>query len=135
VAAVEARRVEQIDLHGTSETEAAIVPDRWAGGAIRARLSNSITSPCGTLTLLEPAFVPNRAMRKPVKIPTHSPRAEGRVFNEDDRWYVRTREGMRGPFGSRRAAEAEAELFVDTLKFLEQNQRSVPPGIDPDDIT
>lgn len=74
-------------------------------------------------------------MRKTDQSPTHVPRVEDRVFNEDDRWFVRTREGMRGPFGSRRAAEAEAELFVDTVKYLEQNQRTVPPGVDPDDIT
>lgn len=55
-------------------------------------------------------------------------RSAERIFREDDRWFVRTREGMRGPFGSRRAAAAEADLFVDTVKYLEQHHRDLDPG-------
>ena len=73
-------------------------------------------------------------MRKTDQNPSSSVRSPDRVFNEDDRWFVRTREGMRGPFGSRRAAEAEAELFVDTVKFLQQNQPAVSRDVDPDDL-
>jgi hypothetical protein len=53
-------------------------------------------------------------------------RSSDRVYIDDDRWFVRTREGMRGPFSSRRAAEAEADLFVDTVKFLQEHQ---PPRL------
>lgn len=74
-------------------------------------------------------------MRKTDRVPSARSRGEDRIFNEDDRWFVRTREGRRGPFGSRRAAEAEAELFVDTVVFLEQNLRALPPDVDADDIT
>lgn len=74
-------------------------------------------------------------MRKTDQSPSSSVRSTDRIFSEDDRWFVRTREGMRGPFGSRRAAEAEAELFVDTVKYLQQNHPSVPPDVDSDDIT
>jgi hypothetical protein len=66
-------------------------------------------------------------MRKTDLAPSDDARAIDRVFSEDERWFVRTREGMRGPFGSRRAAEAEADLFVDTVRFLEQNNPSGPP--------
>jgi len=57
-----------------------------------------------------------------------------RVFCEESRWYVRTREGLRGPFGSRRAAEAEAELFVDTMAYLER-AAELPSGVDGADVT
>ena len=66
-------------------------------------------------------------MRKTDRAPSDDMRATDRIFSEDERWFVRTREGMRGPFGSRRAAEAEADLFVDTVKFLEQNHPSARP--------
>ena len=65
-------------------------------------------------------------MRKTDQAPSSSVRSRDRIFSDDDRWFVRTREGMRGPFGSRRAAEAEAEMFVDTVKYLQQSQPSVP---------
>jgi hypothetical protein len=74
-------------------------------------------------------------MRKDDQSPDESARSTDRIFNEDERWFVRTREGRRGPFGSRRAAEAEAALFVDTVQYLEQNRPSVPPDVDQDDIT
>jgi hypothetical protein len=74
-------------------------------------------------------------MRKTDQTPDDHVRSFERVFHEDERWFVRTREGMRGPFSSRRAAEAEADLFVDTVKFLEEHHPGVPEDIDRDDIT
>ncbi len=74
-------------------------------------------------------------MRKTDLTPTHPPRSLERVFLEDDRWFVRTREGLRGPFGSRRAAEAEAALFVETLQYLEQHRPALPPGGNQTDVT
>jgi len=74
-------------------------------------------------------------MRNTDHTPSSSVRSTDRIFNEDDRWFVRTREGRRGPFGSRRAAEAEAELFVDTVKFLQQNHPAMRRDVDPDDVT
>lgn len=74
-------------------------------------------------------------MRKTDRSPDDSARSTDRIYNDDDRWFVRTREGTRGPFGSRRAAEAEADLFVDTVMYIEQIHPSVPPDVDPGDIT
>ena len=62
-------------------------------------------------------------------------RAADRVFCEDSRWYVRTREGLRGPFGSRRAAEAEAALFVDTMTYLERAGATLPADVNGGDVT
>lgn len=73
-------------------------------------------------------------MRKTDHTPHESGRSTDRIFREDDRWFVRTREGMRGPFGSRRAAHAEAELFVDTVKYLEEKRSELPPDLDEGDI-
>ncbi|MEQ8857543.1 MAG: DUF6316 family protein [Pseudomonadales bacterium] len=64
--------------------------------------------------------------------PNLSRRAD-RIVCEDDRWYVLTREGRRGPFSTRRAADAEARLFVDTMQYLE---RTPPPAdLDHSDVT
>lgn len=73
-------------------------------------------------------------MRKTDETQKYAVRSEDRIFIEDDRWFVRTREGLRGPFSCRRAAEAEADLFVDTVLFLEQNRSAVPTGVDQADI-
>lgn len=69
-------------------------------------------------------------MRKTDELRQDAARSEDRVFIEDDRWFVRTREGLRGPFSCRRAAEAEAELFVDTVRFLEENHSAIPGDVD-----
>ena len=72
-------------------------------------------------------------MRKTDQTPVESTRTKERVFREDERWFVRTREGLRGPFGSQRAAEAEADLFVDTVKILEQLSGAWPDPAANDD--
>ena len=75
----------------------------------------------------------NAPMRRTDDTFIEYPRRADRIECEDDRWYVRTREGRRGPFGSRRAAEAEAALFVETMAYLEQ-ARMLPPDIDCADV-
>lgn len=73
-------------------------------------------------------------MRKSDTIDKPYRRAPDRIVCEDERWYVRTREGLRGPFGSRRVAEAEARLFVETMAYLESVEE-LPAGVDPGDVT
>lgn len=75
----------------------------------------------------------NDPMRRTDDTFTDYPRKPDRIECEDDRWYVRTREGRRGPFGSRRAVEAEAALFVDTMAYLQQAQ-ALPPNLDCADV-
>ena len=71
-------------------------------------------------------------MRKSDTEPLDMPRRAERVECEDGRWYVLTREGRRGPFSTRRAADAEAHLFVDTMQYLER--MTLPPDIDRSDV-
>lgn len=56
------------------------------------------------------------------------------LCDEEDRWFVLTREGRRGPFGSRRAAQAEAQLFVETVEYLSRDAKFARDA-DRDDIT
>ncbi len=78
-------------------------------------------------------FRQNRAMRKTDQSSGEFQRVPERIYCDDERWYVRTREGMRGPFGSRRAAAAEAALFVDTMAYLERLR--TPDHVDRDGAT
>jgi len=75
----------------------------------------------------------NAVMRKSDKIQKRYARAEDRIMCEDERWFVRTREGRRGPFRSRREAQAEARLFVDTMMYLNDDP-ALPDHIDRDDV-
>lgn len=60
-------------------------------------------------------------------------RSADRIVTRDERWFVRTREGLRGPFRSRREAQAEMRLFVDTMVYL--SDETLPEHIDRDDVT
>lgn len=57
-------------------------------------------------------------MRKTDKRRRTPRRTADRIVQRNDRWFVRTREGLRGPFRSRREAHAESRLFVDTMMYL-----------------
>lgn len=72
-------------------------------------------------------------MRRSDQVRRSYTRTPDRLVCEDERWYVRTREGMRGPFATRRAAEAEARLYVDTMEYLER--AVLPPELDRSDVT
>lgn len=62
-------------------------------------------------------------------------RSADRVFHDGGQWFVRTREGIRGPFVTRSCAEAELRLYVDTMQFLEEHQGSMPSHLDLADVT
>lgn len=50
-------------------------------------------------------------------------------------WCFHTREGDRGPFDSRQAAESELRRYVETMQYLEANRLSLPPEADLNDVT
>lgn len=76
-------------------------------------------------------------MRKTDKTHHRHRRSADRIVQRDERWFVRTREGLRGPFRSRREAHAEARLFVDTMIYLsdELEGSGVAGTFDLDDVT
>ncbi len=74
-------------------------------------------------------------MRKTDEIPLTYLRSHERVYSDEGGWFVRTREGVRGPFASPRAAEAEVALFVDTMEYLEQNGTALPADLNRADVT
>ncbi len=74
-----------------------------------------------------------QCMRKSDVEPRKTDRRADRIVCDGERWYVLTREGRRGPFATRRAAEAEARLFVETMQYLERV--ALPPDLDPSDVT
>ena len=62
-------------------------------------------------------------------------RTAERIYSQDNEWFLRTREGIRGPFRNRREAEAELALYADTMRFLDDNRRAMPGDLDLNDIT
>lgn len=77
------------------------------------------------------------SMRKTDKTQSRYRRTADRIVQRQERWFVRTREGLRGPFRSRREAHAEARLFVDTMIYLsdELDGSKMPGRLDLDDVT
>jgi hypothetical protein len=73
-------------------------------------------------------------MRKTDKTQKRYARGQDRIICEGEHWFVRTREGKRGPFRSRREAQAEARLYVDTMVYL-NGDPVLPEGVDRDDVT
>jgi hypothetical protein len=73
-------------------------------------------------------------MRKTDKTQKRYSRGQDRIICEGERWFVRTREGKRGPFRSRREAQAEARLYVDTMAYLSDDP-VLPDHVDRDDVT
>ncbi len=62
-------------------------------------------------------------------------RTKDRFFCQDGWWYFQTREGNRGPFGSREEAETELKLYADTMEFINDNESSLPSGADWTNVT
>lgn len=73
-------------------------------------------------------------MRKSDETTRIYPRARDRVVVEKGAWFVQTREGRRGPFQSRAAAEREADSYADTMDFLKRHQATVAPDLDLSDV-
>lgn len=61
-------------------------------------------------------------------------RSSDRVVIEDGEWFLRTREGLRGPFSSRVQAEQETAAYVETMEFLERNREVLPGDVNQNDI-
>jgi hypothetical protein len=72
-------------------------------------------------------------MRKSDLFDSAFARTDDRVFRRGEEWYIRTREDDRGPFETRAEALQELERYIDTMKFVEENE--LPPGIDVGDVT
>lgn len=95
----------------------------------------SFTSECEFRHVGPVTFGHNEGMRKSDTDNKPHPRKADRVFDEQGEWFVRTREGVRGPFRTRQQAEAELRLYVDTMSFLEENRASMPSHLDWGDVT
>ena len=73
-------------------------------------------------------------MRKTDTTTARFARSSDRIHAIDGAWYVRTREGERGPFRNRRLAENELRLYIDTMKYLDDFGGRVPAKIDRRDV-
>ena len=62
-------------------------------------------------------------------------RSPDRFFRQNDQWFFQTREGARGPFTYREIAERELGRFIETLGFVEQNEKHLPSGRDWKNVT
>lgn len=58
-----------------------------------------------------------------------------RVLRKGDKWFYRTREGLRGPFESEVQMHADMMSFVGTMEFIEDNAAELPGHIDHEDVT
>ena len=74
-------------------------------------------------------------MRKSDKGEKKHFRFPDRVFRRKREWYFRAREGDRGPFSTREAATLAFEQFVDTMKYVDANKKSLPSDVDYGDVT
>ena len=62
-------------------------------------------------------------------------RVADRFTQEGGQWFFDTREGQRGPFATRKAAELELQRFIDTMEFLEDRKDSLPSDVNWSDVT
>ena len=74
-------------------------------------------------------------MRKSDKKAIRQYRSSERFFRQDDQWFFQTREGARGPFKAREIAEQALDSFVDTMKFVEENEQHLPSDTDWNKVT
>jgi len=58
-----------------------------------------------------------------------------RILRKGDKWFYRTREGLRGPFVSETQMRADMLAFVGTMEFIEENVADLPGHVDHEDIT
>ncbi|MEM8767462.1 MAG: DUF6316 family protein [Pseudomonadota bacterium] len=61
--------------------------------------------------------------------------SEERIHLREGRWYFDTREGPRGPFWSKPAAELELSNYVETMSFLDERREELPKNLDFEDVT
>ncbi len=69
-------------------------------------------------------------MRKSDKKAIEHNRSPERFFQQEDQWFFQTREGARGPFETRQVAERELARFIDTMGFVEENEKHLPSDTD-----
>ena len=62
-------------------------------------------------------------------------RSKNRFFRHAGKWHFQTRERVRGPFDSRKAAELELQRYIDTMEYVEGNEASLPSDVDWSDVT
>ncbi len=62
-------------------------------------------------------------------------RRKDRLFREGFDWFYHIRDGQRGPFASKQAAEDDLTEYLNTLRFIEENPDSLPDDLDADEIT
>jgi len=74
-------------------------------------------------------------MRRSDQVPSTFERREERLFRELGKWFYHIRDGLRGPFNSRREAYEDMQRFVVTRNYMETNPNRVPDDLDIDDVT
>ncbi len=57
-------------------------------------------------------------------------RSPDRIISREGQWYFQTRQGDRGPYDTREAAELRLERYVDTMGFVEENKPWLPSDVD-----
>ena len=57
-------------------------------------------------------------------------RSSSRNRQHGGQWYLRTREGHRGPFDTREAAELELRRYIDTMEFVEEHESAFPSDVE-----
>ena len=62
-------------------------------------------------------------------------RRNARLFRDGFDWYYHIREGRRGPFSSKAAAEADLKEYLSTIRFIEENADTLPEDLSADEIT
>jgi hypothetical protein len=106
---------------------------RWRASAA-AESHGGHAKPCEIHHTLIVEFADNDPMRKTDTTPAPQQRSRDRVYTSDGEWFVRTREGERGPFRNRQRAEAELRLYLETVCYLEQFGSNVPDDFDPSQV-
>ena len=74
-------------------------------------------------------------MRHSDRQPGNFERRKARLFRDGFAWYYHIRDGQRGPFSSKEAAETDLEDYLSTLRFLEENADALPEDLNADEIT
>ncbi len=62
-------------------------------------------------------------------------RRKNRLFRNEFAWYYHIREGQRGPFASKRAAEDDLAEYLSTVRFIEENADALPEDLNADEVT
>jgi len=62
-------------------------------------------------------------------------RRKDRLFKNGFEWFYHIREGQRGPFPTREAAQQDLAEYLRTIRFIADNPDSLPDEVDADEIT